>query len=93
MPAEHLHELSKLHLMAHWLLDTWQAAVMLAGIFFSWSIWYLRNMFVTQKVMKEFIDKNRAEHVEIKDDVHSIKEDVSWMKGFLERNYGDNDDF
>ena len=91
MPAEHLHDISRLQTMFHWLLDTWEAAVLLTGIFFSWSIWWLRNVFVTNRRMQEYVELNTKQHQKLERDVHSIRENVSWLKGFLEQHYGDDD--
>ena len=67
------HEISRLHIMFHWVMDTWQAAVLIVGAMISWAVWWMHHMFVSQKTLESFKKKNSEEHATIADDVRFIK--------------------
>ena len=69
----------------HWILDTWQAAVFIVAVFWAWGLYWMHSKFVSQKKLQEMKDQNQDEHGEIKSAVHKIKSDVSWIKGYMER--------
>ena len=84
----HLNDLTKLHQMWHWLLDTWQAAVVFVSIMITSIMFVLRSMFVTRKSLEAYNETNRKDHQKINDNVQTIKSDVQYIKGFIEKQNG-----
>jgi hypothetical protein len=85
------HNIGWLHEWWHNMLDNPQVALAIIGGLAGWMMWWMRSVFVTQRTMNEINDKNTADHEEIKGSIHTISKDVSWIKGFMERHHGDND--